>query len=211
MKIGNGEIAKFCLNKWLGGHSLSETFPRLYQLEVSKDVRVVNMSPRYCPIPAATPTPEIPEPRSFADIIPPPNVIGPSGAYRLHFSWVCRRTPRYEEEIQELETLNNLVSQLHLSNSRDSWEFTACASRKFSVKAFRNIYTSSTTTMAQHQTRWNKYIPIKININTWRVANERLPTRVNLDKRGIDLHSVRCPVCDDDLEIENHIFVHCDI
>ena len=42
-----------------------------------------------------------------------------------------------------------------------------------------------------------------------RVANESLPTRVNLDRRGIDLHLVRCPVCDDDLETENHIFVHC--
>ncbi|GJV06519.1 RNA-directed DNA polymerase, eukaryota, reverse transcriptase zinc-binding domain protein [Tanacetum coccineum] len=41
------------------------------------------------------------------------------------------------------------------------------------------------------------------------VANERLSTRVNLDRRGIDLHLVRCLVCDDDLEKEIHIFVHC--
>ncbi|GJS64070.1 RNA-directed DNA polymerase, eukaryota [Tanacetum coccineum] len=220
IKIGNGEIAKFWLDKWLGGPSLSETFPRLYRLEVSKDVRVVNRSPRYSPFPAIVPTPVIQEPWHTAGVRPnlfnensptnpSPNVIGPSGTYRLHFSWAWRRTPRYEEEIQELEALNNLVSQLHLTNSRDSWEFTPCASRKFSVKAFRNIYTSSTTTMTQDQTRWNKCIPIKININSWRVANERLPTRVNLDRRGIDLHSVRCPVCDDDLETENHIFVHC--
>ncbi|GKB00053.1 reverse transcriptase domain, reverse transcriptase zinc-binding domain protein [Tanacetum coccineum] len=128
------------------------------------------------------------------------------------FLWAREETPHYEKrKIQELEALTKSFSQLHLTNSRDSWEFTPFASRKFSVKAFRNIYTSSTTTMTQNllNKEGTKCIPIKININSWRVANERLPIRVNLDRRGIDLHSVRCPICDDDLETENHIFVHC--
>ncbi|GKE18422.1 RNA-directed DNA polymerase, eukaryota, reverse transcriptase zinc-binding domain protein, partial [Tanacetum coccineum] len=38
-----------------------------------------------------------------------------------------------------------------------------------------------------------------------------VPTRVNLDKRGIDLDSVRCPLCDDDIEIEDHLFALCSI
>ncbi|GKC27975.1 RNA-directed DNA polymerase, eukaryota, reverse transcriptase zinc-binding domain protein [Tanacetum coccineum] len=63
---------------------------------------------------------------------------------------------------------------------------------------------SSTT-----QSRWNKYLPSKVNISSWRIKKQRLPTRLNLDKRGVDLHSVRCPICDDDLESENHIFVEC--
>ncbi|GJS29678.1 gag-pol polyprotein, partial [Tanacetum coccineum] len=39
----------------------------------------------------------------------------------------------------------------------------------------------------------------------------RIPTRTNLDRRGIDLDSVRCPLCDKDLESEDHIFVSCEI
>ncbi|GJU93350.1 RNA-directed DNA polymerase, eukaryota, reverse transcriptase zinc-binding domain protein [Tanacetum coccineum] len=38
-----------------------------------------------------------------------------------------------------------------------------------------------------------------------------MPTRINLDHRGIDLNSVRCPICDEDVETEEHIFVHCNI
>ncbi|GJR47443.1 hypothetical protein Tco_1315546 [Tanacetum coccineum] len=121
IKIGNGEIAKFWLDKWLGGPSLSETFPWLNRLEVSKDVRVVNRSPRYSPVPAIVPTLVIQDPWHTTGVRPnlfnensptnpSPNVIGPSGTYRLHFSWAWRRTPRYEEEIQVLEALNNLVS-----------------------------------------------------------------------------------------------------
>ncbi|GJY54257.1 reverse transcriptase domain, reverse transcriptase zinc-binding domain protein [Tanacetum coccineum] len=44
-----------------------------------------------------------------------------------------------------------------------------------------------------------------------RTTNKRLPTKANLDYRGIDLDSVRCPMCDDSIETEDHIFVSCPI
>ncbi|GKB07450.1 ankyrin repeat-containing domain, PGG domain protein [Tanacetum coccineum] len=56
-------------------------------------------------------------------------------------------------------------------------------------------------------TRWNRVVPLKLNINTWRVVNGRMATRSNLDRK--DLDSVRCPLCDDEIETEEHIFVHC--
>ena len=57
-------------------------------------------------------------------------------------------------------------------------------------------------------TCWNAAIPLKININTWRVLNGRLATRSNLDRRGIDLDSVRRPLCDDGIKTEEHLFIH---
>ncbi|GKC34441.1 Toll/interleukin-1 receptor domain-containing protein [Tanacetum coccineum] len=57
--------------------------------------------------------------------------------------------------------------------------------------------------------KWNNSIPIKINIHSWRLNNNRLPTRINLDARGIDLHSVRCPICDEDVETPQHLFIDC--
>ncbi|GKF04220.1 reverse transcriptase domain, reverse transcriptase zinc-binding domain protein, partial [Tanacetum coccineum] len=42
-----------------------------------------------------------------------------------------------------------------------------------------------------------------------RLSNNRLPTRINLDVRGIDLHSVRCPICDEDVETPQHLFIDC--
>ncbi|GKD73279.1 RNA-directed DNA polymerase, eukaryota, reverse transcriptase zinc-binding domain protein [Tanacetum coccineum] len=59
--------------------------------------------------------------------------------------------------------------------------------------------------------RWNKFLPAKVNILVWRIMNKRVPTRVNLDKRGIDLDSVRCPLCDNDIETEDHLFASCTI
>ncbi|GJU08416.1 reverse transcriptase domain, reverse transcriptase zinc-binding domain protein [Tanacetum coccineum] len=57
--------------------------------------------------------------------------------------------------------------------------------------------------------RWNKNRPIKINIHSWRLSLNCLPTRFNLDRRGIDLNSVRCLVCDGDIETDLHVFVKC--
>lgn len=58
---------------------------------------------------------------------------------------------------------------------------------------------------------WNSFLPGKVNINNWRLFYGRLPTRVNLNARGIDLHSSRCPVCNEDQETETHLFVGCSI
>ncbi|GJW54616.1 RNA-directed DNA polymerase, eukaryota, reverse transcriptase zinc-binding domain protein [Tanacetum coccineum] len=55
--------------------------------------------------------------------------------------------------------------------------------------------------------KWNNLLPSKVNITTWRISIQRLPTRINLDKRNVDLDSVRCPICDDALETEQHVFV----
>ncbi|GJR33308.1 putative RNA-directed DNA polymerase, eukaryota, reverse transcriptase zinc-binding domain protein [Tanacetum coccineum] len=55
--------------------------------------------------------------------------------------------------------------------------------------------------------RWNNSISIKINIHNWRLLNDRLPTRMNMDIRGMDLNLTRCPVCDDALETAQHLFI----
>lgn len=51
----------------------------------------------------------------------------------------------------------------------------------------------------------------RLNNASWRVLNERIPTRANLDSRGTDLHSVLCPICDDANENEAHIFTQCKV
>lgn len=55
----------------------------------------------------------------------------------------------------------------------------------------------------------NKLLPIKGKIFSWRIVNERLPTRINVNKRGIKLNSTRCPICGEDQESELHTFTNC--
>ncbi|GKB49075.1 RNA-directed DNA polymerase, eukaryota, reverse transcriptase zinc-binding domain protein [Tanacetum coccineum] len=44
-----------------------------------------------------------------------------------------------------------------------------------------------------------------------RLMLNKLPSRVNLDKRGIDVGLLLCPICMDDIENVNHIFFSCNM
>ncbi|GKB34405.1 RNA-directed DNA polymerase, eukaryota, reverse transcriptase zinc-binding domain protein, partial [Tanacetum coccineum] len=110
-------------------------------------------------------------------------------------------------ELLHLEELINLVSRLHLSSTEDKWVFNGNDSCGFSVKAMR-LLIMNMTPASLPATRWNRFIQIKINISTWRVLNGRLLTRYNLDMGGIHLHTVRCPICDDGIGTEFHLFAN---
>lgn len=59
-------------------------------------------------------------------------------------------------------------------------------------------------------TRWCKEV-IRINIFSWRLALDRLPTRVVLDRRGIDLPSLLCPICEGIVESSSRLFFYCSL
>ncbi|GKB94962.1 RNA-directed DNA polymerase, eukaryota, reverse transcriptase zinc-binding domain protein [Tanacetum coccineum] len=59
-------------------------------------------------------------------------------------------------------------------------------------------------------TRWYTMIPKKVNIFMWRMFLDRLPNRLNLSLRGLDLDSISCMVCNGHAESNAHIFFKCD-
>ncbi|GKC54339.1 RNA-directed DNA polymerase, eukaryota, partial [Tanacetum coccineum] len=44
-----------------------------------------------------------------------------------------------------------------------------------------------------------------------RLLLNKLPSRVNLDRKGIDVVSILCPICQEDVETANHIFFTCEM
>nr|GEZ69203.1 RNA-directed DNA polymerase, eukaryota, reverse transcriptase zinc-binding domain protein [Tanacetum cinerariifolium] len=61
------------------------------------------------------------------------------------------------------------------------------------------------------QTRWVKVVPIKINIFAWRVRLDKLPTRLNLSLRGIEISFIMCPLCNSSVESASHLFFTCHV
>ncbi|XP_071708148.1 uncharacterized protein [Rutidosis leptorrhynchoides] len=57
----------------------------------------------------------------------------------------------------------------------------------------------------------NNYIPQKIGIFVWRTLRGRIPVRVELDRRGIDLDSILCPMCNDYIETVEHAIISCKV
>ncbi|GJS26592.1 putative RNA-directed DNA polymerase, eukaryota, reverse transcriptase zinc-binding domain protein [Tanacetum coccineum] len=59
-------------------------------------------------------------------------------------------------------------------------------------------------------TSWDKTLPRKVNIFIWRLALDRLPHRLNLSARGMDISFIACPSCNGNVESSSHIFFDCD-
>ncbi|XP_071738133.1 uncharacterized protein [Rutidosis leptorrhynchoides] len=55
----------------------------------------------------------------------------------------------------------------------------------------------------------NTFLPHKVGIFVWRLKLGRLPVRVELDKRGIELDSVLCPNCKSVTESIEHMILNC--
>nr|GEZ39406.1 RNA-directed DNA polymerase, eukaryota, reverse transcriptase zinc-binding domain protein [Tanacetum cinerariifolium] len=88
-------------------------------------------------------------------------------------------------EEQQLEHLVALLDSVILSNSNDRWVSDLNGDGVFRVKDVRSLLDEFFHPMADVPTRWVKNIPIKVNIFAWRLALDRLPTRVNLVPRNV--------------------------
>ncbi|GKB75641.1 putative RNA-directed DNA polymerase, eukaryota, reverse transcriptase zinc-binding domain protein [Tanacetum coccineum] len=111
----------------------------------------------------------------------------------------------------ELIRLVNLLQNYTPSLKHDRWNYLLDPSNEFSVSSMRSHIESVMLSSIHDPVRWNKCLSIKINIHVWRLLLDRLPTRHNLDVRGIDLDSTRCPVWDDNIETTQHLFVECKV
>ncbi|GJX53590.1 RNA-directed DNA polymerase, eukaryota, reverse transcriptase zinc-binding domain protein [Tanacetum coccineum] len=200
IKIGNGENTRFWIDKWVGDTPLSIVFPRLFRLETQTLCGVCDRSSLLntfsalflFPVPAAATnglqsTHAFPSGRicDYGSAIPN---IGEYDPPRLRFRWAWSRDLRSTDR-DELIELQSLLCNFQFTSDQDKWECLIDSSRRFSVKGMRKLIMNSPPLSYTNPTRWNKLVPIKVNIASWRVENLRIPTRINLDYRGIALHS----------------------
>ncbi|XP_071699749.1 uncharacterized protein [Rutidosis leptorrhynchoides] len=110
--------------------------------------------------------------------------------------------------IDELQNITSIVSSVQLNNySQDKWKYTLESDGVFRTKGLSSLILSSTiTSTTNSSTLRNKALPLKVEIFIWRANQLRLPVRIELDKRGIDLDSVLCPICKKLVESVEHSF-----
>ncbi|GJV02489.1 RNA-directed DNA polymerase, eukaryota, reverse transcriptase zinc-binding domain protein [Tanacetum coccineum] len=124
---------------------------------------------------------------------------------------VLRRCPRGGAELSQLEALQDILKDVVLSDQHDTWIWSLDGADGFSVASVRQLVDSHILVVDQFATRWNRCVPIKINVFMWRLLLNKLPSRVNLDRRGIDVGSILCPICQDDVESVYHLFFSCEM
>nr|GEW38589.1 RNA-directed DNA polymerase, eukaryota [Tanacetum cinerariifolium] len=117
-----------------------------------------------------------------------------------------RRKARGGAKQEQLDALMDLVSTVNLVSMGDS-VFRVSSERLPSV--FRA--SSERLPSVYSKTRWVKYVPIKVDVLAWKIKMDVLPTRLNISRRGIDIHSISCPICDCGVESSEHLFFRCNL
>ncbi|GKE19904.1 RNA-directed DNA polymerase, eukaryota [Tanacetum coccineum] len=173
-RIGNGADTSFWYDCWFGDIPFCVKYPRLFALELDKQVSV--------------------ESKLLSS---------------MESSF--RRNVRGGIEQHMLEELTSTLETVSLSNSCDRWICDLTSDGVFRVKEVRNCIDDIFLPSQVIETRWVRFVPIKVNIFIWRARQDCLPTRVNLVRRGINVDSCVCPICSSGEDEINHILFRCDL
>ncbi|KAL4588543.1 hypothetical protein LXL04_001434 [Taraxacum kok-saghyz] len=88
-----------------------------------------------------------------------------------------------------------------------NWIWDPDKKRGFSVNSMRKLLDGDQLQNSPISTIWCKLVPIKANVFVWRARLNRLPTRLNLERRGVFIQSPNCPWCHSTEETSMHVFV----
>ncbi|GJZ10827.1 RNA-directed DNA polymerase, eukaryota, partial [Tanacetum coccineum] len=125
-----------------------------------------------------------------------------------HFEW--SRNISNGTNANLLASLHCNLSDISLNDSEDTWVWSS-GNSLFSVKNARCQIDDGFLPDDGFETRWNRFLPKKINIFIWRTLQDRLPSRWNLSRRGIEVASITCPICDNGIDTSYHSLWVCSL
>ncbi|CAJ2635167.1 unnamed protein product [Trifolium pratense] len=185
-KMGNGRSTHFWLSTWIGDVPLSIAFPRLFSISTQKDGMVEEFY------------------RS--------NEIG----CKWVFPW---RRNLFQRELPLVDRLLELLDPVSLSLEEDLWRwlpnpegtFSVNSSYNYRVKELRDSDVLVLEKTAVFNQIWESPAPSKVIAFSWQLLYDRIPTRCNLDYRGILAPDAPrdCVGCVGMTESSTHLFVHC--
>nr|GEU69381.1 RNA-directed DNA polymerase, eukaryota [Tanacetum cinerariifolium] len=115
------------------------------------------------------------------------------------------RAPRSGIEATQWEEIKNIIDSVCLTSMEDRRIWSVNGSGLFSVASTRIMINKLLLSSGGDSTKWCKLLPIKVNIMVWKLSLDRLPTRLNLLSRGINIPTLHCLICEDHLESRDHL------
>ncbi|GKV07527.1 hypothetical protein SLEP1_g19287 [Rubroshorea leprosula] len=119
------------------------------------------------------------------------------GCWYWRFQW--RRSIRAweEEKLQQLiGTINHIKP---VQNVKDTWRWRPDNEGKYTTRlAYEQLAKKEESTLMEYRNIWSAQVPSKVSAFSWQMLLDKIPTKVNLAKRGImDVNQgIKCFWCD---------------
>ncbi|XP_022019238.1 uncharacterized protein LOC110919272 [Helianthus annuus] len=124
-------------------------------------------------------------------------------------NWEWRSVPSSLEEVNELFALLADVHEYKWEEGNDKWKWDPGKDGIFTVKSAKILMSEGLMAGNLQIVDWRGWTPLKCKILAWRIGLDRIPTKMNLIKRGMALDSLDCPMCDAGQESTLHLFTGC--
>ncbi|GJX30065.1 RNA-directed DNA polymerase, eukaryota, reverse transcriptase zinc-binding domain protein [Tanacetum coccineum] len=109
------------------------------------------------------------------------------------WAWDWRRPVNGGRAFADLNNLLMDIGSLNVEVDRDCVVSSLSTDGSYLVSFIRKHIDNCMIANSLPSTRWCKIIPRKVNIFMWRLLLDRLPHRINLSSRGLDIDSILCP------------------
>ncbi|KAI3761910.1 hypothetical protein L1987_52333 [Smallanthus sonchifolius] len=102
-----------------------------------------------------------------------------------------------------------MLGSVSLSESRDKWSWGIDEGGEFTVSNVKKLLREDRDIHREHVMNWESWVPLKVNLHMWRAEMDRVPTRLELVRRRINIPDVSCVLCNTDPESSMHTFTGC--
>jgi hypothetical protein len=182
-RIGNGLLTRFWRDVWIGGEPLCLKFPRLFSVSMQQDICVGDW--------------------------------WKEEEGRWDFIW---RRNLFQWEVESVNLLLGLLVNVSLTRDHDDWVWILNPDVGFSVKSAYDSLMGlgdgpnlSEWELKIFSSIWDSPAPSKIVAFSWQLLYDRLPTKDNLQSRGVIQQAldVNCVWCGQTTESSKYLFLHC--
>ncbi|PWA52224.1 RNA-directed DNA polymerase, eukaryota [Artemisia annua] len=104
-------------------------------------------------------------------------MVNQLGFGKIHGSTALRRSPRGGVELNQFEAIKAAIGNVFLTDQSDSWQWTLDVAPGYSVASARILVDDRTLEAGLVASKWNRHIPINVNVFLWRLNLNKLPSR----------------------------------
>ncbi|KAL4587420.1 hypothetical protein LXL04_000290 [Taraxacum kok-saghyz] len=122
------------------------------------------------------------------------------------WGWHRTLTGRSLDMFLEME---RQLGEVRCNDLQDKWLWKIGVDGNFTAGETRRWIEDRVLPVGDVALRWCGSVPRKVNILVWRVRLNRLPTRMALSGRGLEISSILCLVCGVGAESVDHLFGSC--